>query len=393
MRPVDLLIVGGGPGGATLAGLAAAAGARVLVVERCRFPRDKVCGEFVSVQGCRVLERLGALGPLLDRGAAWIDSWRITDRRGRAIAGGLPDLPGLGRRALGVSRALLDSTLLKLARHRGAQVLERWEAVAPLLDEGRVAGVCIREVGGAGAIREARAAQVVAADGRRSLLVRSLHPAIGDPASSHPGSWFGLKVHLAGSPSRLGRRVELHVFDRGYAGLAAVEDRRINLCLMVTVGTLRACGGSPNRLFGERVLLNPALREVVGGSPTRGSWKSVGPLQFGVRQPAAAGVLFVGDAAGTIDPYSGEGISNALRGAEIALPYALEAAARGQLTGELARAYRDAWTQAFAPVTRRVRFLGSLLERPWLAGRVLGMLSRFGAPLLPRLAASTRSSA
>ena len=66
---VDLLVVGGGPAGATLAALAADAGLCTLVVERARFPRDKVCGEFLSAEGCRVLERLGVLEGLLAAGA------------------------------------------------------------------------------------------------------------------------------------------------------------------------------------------------------------------------------------------------------------------------------------------------------------------------------------
>lgn len=391
MSQADLLVVGGGPAGASLAALAAAAGARVVVVERARFPRDKVCGEFVSAEGRAVLARLGLLGELESAGAQWMAACRLTDTRGRELVVGLPDLPRTGPLALGVTRALLDSTLLALALRKGAELRQPQEATAPLFTGGRVAGMRVRAVGSRGDGEEIRAGIVVAADGRRSVLGRALHPRLGDPRRSDPGSWFGLKVHLDADPARLARRIELHLFDGGYAGLAPVEGRRVNLCLMTRVRALRACGGSPARVLTERVLSNPAARERIDGSRPVGRWHSVGPLRFGVRRPSASGALFVGDAAGTTDPFCGEGISNALVAAELALPFALEAASSGGLDPDLALGYERAWLRAFAPVTARARRLGLMLGDPGLAGPILALLAGPARWLAPRLAAATRT--
>jgi flavin-dependent dehydrogenase len=386
----DLLILGGGPAGASLAAMAASAGADVLVLDREAFPRDKVCGEFLSPEGCAVLERLGVLDELLGAGATWMTGCRFSDLAGRTLDAALPDLPGSGRAALGVSRRLLDATLLDLARRSGARVRERCEALGPVIEDDRVAAVRVRDVGRE--IEETIGARVVvAADGRRSSLLRALHPEDGDPRHTSVRSWFGLKVHLAGDPSRLAGRVELHLFDGGYAGLGAVENGRINLCLLVRVGALRACGGSPDRLLEERVRSNPVARAVLDGARTCSEWKSVGPLRFGVRRPVADGALLVGDAAGTIDPFSGEGMANALRGAEVALPFALDAAKRGRLDPSLMRAYRSAWLSEFHPVTRRVRWLGHLFAHPRLAGAAIRWLSGAGGRLVPGLVASTRT--
>jgi flavin-dependent dehydrogenase len=120
-------------------------------------------------------------------------------------------------------------------------------------------------------------------------------------------------------------------------------------------------------------------------------WKSIGPLRFGVRRPASAGALFVGDAAGTIDPYSGEGIAHALRGAEIAARFALRGAAEGGVSGRLAAEYRDVWLRAFAPATRRVRRIGWLLESWWIGEITGGVLAALGGRLLPSLVAATRT--
>ena len=385
----DLLVSGGGLAGCAVAALAAGRGARVLVVERGAYPAEKVCGEFVSAQGCRVLERLGLIDELRAGGAVPIRGFRLTDPAGRRLDGALPQGGANGGDGLGVSRALLDGRLAERARRAGAVVLERHEAVEPLLEGRRVVGLRVAPRARGSTPRDLRGL-VVAADGRRSLLARRLHPALCGPSRSGPRSWFGLRTHLAADPGVLEGRVELHVFDGGYAGLAGVEDRRLNLCTLARAGALRACGGRPERLLRERILANPAARERIGEARPVGRWSSVGPLGWGARKPAAAGALFVGDAAGTIDPWSGDGMSHALRSAELALPFLAAALERGALDDELARAWSSAWSRAFHGVTRRVRLLGRLLERPRAARFTMALLRGPAAAWLPRLAASTR---
>jgi len=388
----DLLVIGGGPAGSTIAALAARRGVSVVVLERATFPRNKVCGEFLSAEGCRVVERLGLLDELISRGCIWTGSCRITDSGGARLDAELPDLGPTGRDGLGVSRELLDPLLLEHARRGGAEILMRHDAHEPLVDRGRVRGFRVRPVGDRGSGSEIRARLVVAADGRRSVLARRLHPELCDPQASSPTSWFGLKVHLSGDAERLGGRVELHLFDGGYAGLGAVEGRRVNLALLATVRALRDCGGSPDRLLEERVMGNNAVRRAIGDAATCGRWHSVGPLSWGARRPEARGALFIGDAAGTIDPFCGEGMSNAMRSAEIALPHVLRAVERGQADSEICRAYAEEWFRTFGPVTRRVRRVGRLFERPRLAAPVLRLLAGVGSPWLQRLIASTRTA-
>jgi flavin-dependent dehydrogenase len=388
----DLLVIGGGPGGSTIAALAAQRGVNVKVIERAKFPRNKVCGEFLSAEGCRIVERLGLLDELTSRGCVWMGACRITDTGGARLDADLPDLGPSGRDGLGVSRELLDPLLLEHARRGGAEILMRHDAHEPMIDRGKVRGFRVRPVGEPASGTEIRARLVVAADGRRSVLARRLHPQLCDPQASSASSWFGLKVHLKTETDRLQGRVELHLFDGGYAGLGAVEGGRVNLALLATVRALRDCGGSPDRLLEERVMLNEAARFAIGDGTRCGRWHSVGPLSWGARRPAAAGALFVGDAAGTIDPFCGEGMSNAMRSAEIALPLVLRAVERGQADAEICRAYTDEWFQAFGPVTRRVRRVGRLFERPRLAAPVLRFLTGVAAPWIPRLIASTRTA-
>jgi flavin-dependent dehydrogenase len=102
-------------------------------------------------------------------------------------------------------------------------------------------------------------------------------------------------------------------------------------------------------------------------------------------------VLFVGDAAGTLDPFTGEGTSNALRGGELATPFVLAALERGGLDDELSAGWTECWHRAFAPVTRRARALGRVLERPRIAGLAVRLLSGPARAFAPRLVAGTRT--
>jgi flavin-dependent dehydrogenase len=373
-----------------VAALACEGGLRTILVERARFPRDKVCGEFVSTEGCRVLARLGLLERLLAAGGVWMDSCRLTHPRGTALEVALPRLRSSGHEALGVSRRLLDTELLSLAASRGAEVLQPWRATRPIRDGRCVRGFHLREVGGE-RTAEVRAKLVVAADGRRSVLARLLHPELCDPQHSGPRSLFGFKAHFETDPDRRRDRIELHLFDGGYAGLGPIESGGSNLGLLATVAALRAADGSPDLLLERSLRSNAFLHEALADAPRSTSWLSVGPLRFGMRRPTTAGALFVGDAAGTVDPFCGEGVANALCGAELAHPFVLEAIAQGCLEADAARRYDAAWRAAFLPVTRRVRRLGRVLERPWLAGPVLRLRAGVGRGFAPRLVAATRT--
>jgi flavin-dependent dehydrogenase len=390
-RP-DLVVIGGGPAGASIATLAATRGARTLLIERDRFPRDKVCGEFLSAEGCAVLSRLGLLDALTAKGAMPMDGCLLADAKGRSVTAPLPDLPRAGRTALGISRAVLDELLLNQAAARGVTVREQTVAIRPILDDGRVTGVTTRKAGESGGDETLGATLVISADGRRSMLQRALHPAIGDPLTTSRRSWFGFKAHFPDRTPGLSRRIELYVFDGGYAGLGPVEGGRLNLALIARVDALNACGNSPKRLFDERMLQNPLLEERLGNDRPCSAWKTIGPLRFNARTPASHGAMFLGDAAGTIDPFSGEGMSNAFRGAELALPFVIDALASGGLSDAAARFWSSAWRDGFAPVTRRARVVGRIFQHPRPASLAMGLLRlRHGARWLPGLVAATRT--
>ena len=379
MTKTDLLVVGGGPAGAAIATLAAQKGASVILLEKDKFPRDKVCGEFLSAEGCGVLHRLNMLQTIKSLGAKTMTSCLLADGRGRYVTSPLPQA------ALGISRGTLDTLLLAKAHAAGVTVIEQTPAIAPIVERNVVKGVTTKT-------DAYRAKLVVAADGRRSMLQRALNPDAGDPLKTSPESWFGFGAHFSDTTRGLGGRIELFVFDGGYAGLGPIEGGRLDLALIARVEALRACGNSPRRLFEERIKKNPLLASRLDDLEPLSPWRAIGPLKFGVRKPASHGALFLGDAAGTIDPFSGEGISNALVAAELAQPYVGAALFQGYLSAEAARSWTSTWRSAFAPVTRRAGMLGQLFRHPRPAAFALRLL-QFppGARMLPSLVAASRT--
>ena len=291
----DLTIIGGGPAGTSAAITASRAGARVLLLERGRFPRHKVCGEFVSA------ESLGLLGALLDsRHAALLHgAARITRTRifldGRTIATAIEPA------AASIARFDLDAVLWDSAVRRGVDARH---------------SVTVSGIAGGGPFHIATAAgdfesrAVIDASGRWSNL--SVAPGTnGKPRDK----WLGVKAHFAeDSPPA---SVDLYFFNGGYCGVQPVdlgdaEDKhgRVNACAMVRAEVASTLTG----VFTQ----HPALAE------RSRSWKllsepvSTSPLFFRDPEPVRDGILLAGDAAGFVDPFVGDGISLALRGGALA---------------------------------------------------------------------------
>lgn len=394
MTRYDVAIAGAGPAGSGIAALLAERGLRVALVDRARFPRPKVCGEFLAADGVAVLERWGVLDELTGGGRdapTTISRCRIAPPRGAAIETELPAVGGRRGHGLGVSRARLDDTLLRRAIARGAVFHDRCRVLGPRVVDDRARGLRFRPAGRSRAI-DLDAVVTIGADGRRSAVARALARR-GDPESMTPRSWFGLQAHFDGAPDAIDGHVELHVFDGGYAGLARIEGGRANLAMLVRVEALRAAGGRADRLLVDRVradsLLGRRTREIRRTS----RWKGVGPLRFGGRRAAAAGALFLGDAAGTIDPFAGEGIAHALRSAEIAVPFAARAVVDGGVTPATARAWAHAWHGAFAATTRRNRALSLPFRNPALAAAAVTALRAGPSWAFAALVRASRSSA
>ena len=306
-------MVGGGPAGSTLAGILAAGGRDVLVVDRERFPRPKACGECLNPGGLAALRRLGLLGWMEERSPARLDGWRLRSQGVEAAAGF-----GSGVHGYGIARQVLDTALLRAAAARGATVLEeaRVESVEAAQGLARPS-VTIRARGGAA--RTFRPRVVVGADGLRSVVSRSLGLVRRNPKLRKVSLTFHLHVPRQAAPADSAHEGILDARDGVTLGLAPIraDGTRWNATLV-----------GDSRRHGRTMAGDPAgfLRHVVSTRTDLCDWEveggpwASGPFDWPVRRCWAPGVVLVGDAAGYYDPFTGQGIYRALRSAELAAP-------------------------------------------------------------------------
>jgi flavin-dependent dehydrogenase len=386
MSDYDAIVIGAGPAGSSVSTLLAARGLRVLLLEKSHFPREKLCGEFISPECLAVLTRLGVRARLLAARPQRIAKMVLFAPSGRGIEVPLHWLTGERAPALGLSRRRMDAILLDRAREAGAEVREGFHVSPRLEREGNrswIEGKTDDQ-----AIERFAARLVIDASGSRRLFAA---PAERKQKASFllPRSrLFACKVHLRGVEG-LGEVGELFFYRDGYGGMNDVEDGRTNLCFITTAETLRAAKGDRQALLDLTLLTNPAARRRLRRAAVDGEWLGTGPIIYG-RQASAPGVLAIGDAGAFIDPFTGSGMLLAMTSAALAAAVIGQAFAAGEDDPLLiARHYQQFYRAEYGWRFRACALLRRLAFKPLARRLLVPLLARHRA-LMKLVAQSTR---
>ena len=350
----DVAIVGAGPAGSTCAAFCARAGLRTLLIEREKFPREKVCGDCLNPSCWPVLRQLDIFERVRALPHGILDAVEFIAIGGQKIH---VDLPSGNESEIAIKRSLFDELLMSRARELGAEVRDSTTVSAiERIDSRR----WIIEIGH----ERIETRILVGADGRNSTVAR-LCNLLPRPARER----VALQTHIP-LPHNFGNRVVLQFLPEGYSGQAPVNDRELNLCLV----------GVPASIFSLR-----RWAEQNFGIAADHPWRTVTPLTRAALPPEHENLFLIGDASRVVEPFTGEGIYYALRGGELAA-HAIARIVRG---GDRPLALRE-FSRAHAAMYRGRLWINQLTRAAVLSPRFASFVlqaARFQPSILRLLTA------
>jgi geranylgeranyl reductase family protein len=315
MQLFDVAIIGGGPAGSSCAAFCAMAGLQPLVIDREKFPREKVCGDCLNPSCWAVLKRLELAQRVRGLPHSKLSLVTFIAIDGHEV---ILDLPSVADCEISVKRSLFDDLLLRRARELGASVHEETTVTGLTKNSDWKIETASKQT--------FHARMLIGADGRNSTIAH-LGNLLPRPARER----VALQAHIP-LPRDFGNRIVLQFLPEGYSGQAPVNENQLNLCLVGTPPTI-----STLRKWAERQFVLPANQ----------AWRTITPLTRSPVASAHENLFFIGDAARVVEPFTGEGIYYALRSGELAAD-----AISKMLRGDDRKAVLNEFRRAYAKMYR-----------------------------------------
>lgn len=382
----DVAIVGGGPAGSSVAIRLANAGLSVLLVEQKRFPREKLCGEFISPECLVHFAELGVMQQISAVGGTDLSETVFFARSGKGVSIESSWFGSADTLALGLSRSEMDLKLLERAGTCGAEVRQETAAAGLLFEDEKVVGIKLKDKNGLDINVSARL--TIDATGRTRSLARRFDK----ETVKRPAEFVAFKTHLRGARVAAGA-CEIYAYRGGYGGCNRVENDLYNLCFIASTKDTKRLGSDAERVMREIVFTNRRAAEAMKDASVAKPWLAV-PIQSfgrGTLVPAV-GLITIGDAAAFIDPFTGSGMLLALESAKIAAGAVVSQFCNSTEFHALSAEYRRNYSAAFDRRLRVCSLLRHAAFIPFLAESVISVLS-LSTPLRRRLARATRLDA
>lgn len=339
----DIIIIGGGPAGATAAIYARRAGLRTLLLEKEYFPRDKICGDAISGKSMTILKDLNLIEEAKNLPGALIDAIVFGSPDHKEVRIPLKGNPDKGiPPGLVIRRSIFDNFLFEAAQREGGTTIQGFRVTGLIMKNNQVAGVEGKDDQGKKHTYHGKI--IFGADGFSSVVARKMQIYNHDPRH-----WVVALRQYYRNVSGVDNKIELHYINEvqpGYLWIFAADDDKVNVGI----------GMHQQALKRRNVDLKIALKKALDSPAFKSRFKNAEALEEprGWNLPVGSmrrknfgnGFLLLGDAAGLIDPFSGEGIGNAMYSARYAVEAAKAAIESGDLSAAfLARYDRDLWNE------------------------------------------------
>lgn len=366
-KPFSVLIVGGGLAGLSAAIHLAKDAVKVLVIEKNNYPKHKVCGEYISNEVLPYLHYLGI--NVFKLGAQKIDAFELSTPSNNLVKASLP----LG--GFGISRYVLDNALAEKAIQQGVTLLQ--DTVTDIQFSNNAFSVTSKNNG------IFHTELVLGAYGKRAALDVTLTRDF----IKQKSPFLAVKMHVKGDfPND---KVALHNFKGGYCGVSKVENNTINLCYITNFKAFKKYKDIDD--FQKKVVFkNTYLKTIFENTtPVFGVPLTISQISFSKKNPVENHIIMCGDTAGMIHPLCGNGMSMAIRSAQMASELIIEYL-HGKMESrlEFENAYKKSWNKAFSTRLKVGHVVAKLFNKQYLAEVLITVLKWFPA-LLPLIIKKT----
>lgn len=375
MERFDVAIVGAGPAGSSAAISLVRKGYSVILMDKRRFPSEKLCGDFLNPINWPLFERLGVADELFSLEHEEVTAFHISTFSGEEATIRFPSAEN-GQRVvgLGLRRFYLDDLLLRMAEKAGAVVQQGCRVREIELEKGGWSII----PGNHPAEQRIQSTILIGADGRNSWVAHRF--GLVQPSKSL-GKYLAFQLHLQGARGVMGD-VQIHLFPGGYAGLVGLGGGMVNLCFTVEKGRARK-DVSVEALFENCLYKNPHLREVLIEGEIVGNVRSAYPVYYLPRRFYGDGFLLVGDAARVTEPVTGEGVYFALKSGALAAETIDLAFSKGDFSAQQFSSYQRVCQRAFSLRQRVNGLVRALIYRPSLLTPLIRFSSKTSLPIGP----------